>query len=77
MAHRTDAELYRLIGINIKRRREAAGLTQAQLADGAGISVSYLSKVEAAGCDKSLSISALNQIAGALQVEITEFFREE
>lgn len=34
-----------------------------QLAEQAGISISYLSKIEAAGCDKSLSISALNQIA--------------
>ena len=37
---------------------------------------SYLSKIEAIGCDKSLSISVLNQIANALSVDITEFFRE-
>lgn len=76
MSYKTDTELYRLIGLNIKRRREAAHLTQTQLADAAKISVSYLSKIEAAGCDKSLSISALNQIAHVLNVEITEFFRE-
>lgn len=77
MTYKTDAELYRLIGLNIKRRREAAHLTQVQLADAAKISISYLSKIEASGCEKSLSISALNQIACVLQVEITEFFKEE
>ena len=40
------------------------------------ISLSYLSKIEAAGCDKSLSISVLNQIANVLSVEINEFFKE-
>ena len=35
------------------------------------------SKIEAAGCDKSLSISVLNQIANVLSVEISVFFKEE
>ncbi len=48
-----------------------------QLAEQAGISISYLSKIEAAGCDKSLSISALNQIANALNVDIIVFLRRE
>ena len=39
--------------------------------------VSYLSKIEASGCNKSLSISVLNQIANVLDVEITEFFKED
>lgn len=71
-----DIELYRMIGANIKHYRQQAKLTQVQFAEQAKISVSYLSKVEAAGCDKSLSISVLNQIANALDVEISEFFKE-
>ena len=47
-----------------------------QLAEQAKISISYLSKIEATGCDKSLSISVLNQIANVLGVEIMEFFKE-
>ena len=47
-----------------------------QLAEQTKISLSYLSKIEAAGCDKSLSISVLNQIANVLSVEINEFFKE-
>ena len=58
-----DTDLYRIIGANIKNYREQAKLTQVQLAEQAKISISYLSKIEAAGCDKSLSISVLNQIA--------------
>ena len=71
-----DTDLYRVIGSNIKRYREQAKLTQVQLAEQAQISISYLSKIEAAGCNKSLSISVLNQIANVLDVEISEFFKE-
>ena len=77
MVFRNDSELYQLIGENIKCYRERANLTQSQLADAAKISISYLSKIEASGCNKSLSISVLNQIANVLDVEISEFFKEE
>lgn len=72
-----DTDLYRVIGSNIKHYREQAQMTQVQLADAAKISISYLSKIEATKCDKSLSISVLNQIANVLDIEITEFFKEE
>jgi transcriptional regulator with XRE-family HTH domain len=72
-----DTDLYRVIGTNIKRYREETGFTQIQLAEQAKISISYLSKIEAAGCDKSLSISVLNQIANVLSVEIINFFKEK
>lgn len=71
-----DTDLYRIIGTNIKHYRELANLTQVQLAEQAKISISYLSKIEATGCSKSLSISVLNQIATVLGVEINEFFKE-
>ena len=73
----SDADLYRVIGANIKYYRKQAQLTQVQLAEQAKISISYLSKIEAFGCSKSLSISILNQIANVLDVEISEFFKEE
>lgn len=76
MQFKNDLELYHVIGANIKRYRENAQLTQVQLAEQAQISISYLSKIEASGCNKSLSISVLNQIANVLNVEITEFFKE-
>ena len=76
MHFKNDTDLYRVIGANIKHYREQAKLTQVQLAEQVKISISYLSKIEAAGCDKSLSISVLNQIANVLGVEINEFFKE-
>ncbi len=77
MYFNNDTDLYRVIGTNIKHYREQEKLTQAQLAEQAQISISYLSKIEASGCNKSLSISVLNQIANVLDVEITNFFKEE
>lgn len=76
MRFNNDTELYHTIGIHIKHFREEAKLTQVQLAEQAQISISYLSKIEASGCHKSLSISALNQIANTLNVELSEFFKE-
>jgi transcriptional regulator with XRE-family HTH domain len=72
-----DTDLYRVIGSNIKYYREQAHMTQVQLSDAAQISISYLSKIEAIKCDKSLSISVLNQIANVLDIEIIEFFKEQ
>lgn len=76
MRFKNDTDLYRIIGANIKYYREQARLTQVQLAEQAKLSISYLSKIEAAGCDKSLSISVLHHIANVLNVEISEFFKE-
>lgn len=76
MHFNNDTDLYHVIGSNIKHYREQANLTQIQLAEQAKISISYLSKIEAAGCNKSLSISVLNQISNVLGVEIIAFFKE-
>lgn len=53
MQFTTDTVLYRVIGSNIKYYREQSRLTQPQLAEAAKISIRYLSKIEASGCDKS------------------------
>ena len=44
-----DSDLYRVIGKNIKYYRENSKLTQIQLAELSGISISYLSKIEEPG----------------------------
>lgn len=74
MAFSSETELYQVIGSNIKYFREQANLTQIQLAEKVQISISYLSKLEASGCNKSLSISVLNHIANTLGIDIKEFF---
>lgn len=75
MQFSSETELYQVIGSNIKYYREKAGLTQIQLSEKLQISISYLSKIEASGCTKSLSISVLNHIGNTLDVDIKEFFQ--
>lgn len=77
MRFENDVELYRTIGANIKYYRKKSNISQAKLAEDIGISLSYISKIEASGCDKSVSVSVLNQIANALDVEITKLFEGE
>lgn len=77
MRFSSDYELYQTISKNIKYYREQKGLTQFQLAEEAKISISYLSKIEAAGLNKSFSISVLNQIANALDVDISFFLQNQ
>lgn len=74
MKFQNESELYNTIGKNIKIYREEASLTQQELAEKTQISISYLSKIEANGCEKSISLSVLNQIANVLNVDIKEFF---
>ena len=75
MQFSSETELYQVIGSNIKHYREQAKLTQFQLSELVQISISYLSKIEAFGCSKSISISVLNQIANTLNVDITDFLK--
>ena len=72
----SDEKLYAVIGKNIKKYRTIAGLTQVQLCEKTGISLSYLTKLESAKCDKSVSLSFLNLLANTLNVDITKFFKE-
>jgi transcriptional regulator with XRE-family HTH domain len=74
MRFNNDTELYKTIGSNIKAYRKQANITQSKLAEEIGISLSYISKIEATECDKSFSLSTLNSIANALQVDIEKFF---
>ena len=72
----SDKDLYENIGKNIKKYRVDKNLTQLQLCERVGISLSYLSKLESSCCNKSISISCLNSIATVLNVEIENFFKE-
>jgi transcriptional regulator with XRE-family HTH domain len=64
-----DEEMRR-VGDRIRREREKAGLSLAQLSDAAGLSKAYLQKVETAGTNPSLGV--LGQIADALDVTVAD-----
>ncbi|WP_027399508.1 helix-turn-helix domain-containing protein [Anaerovorax odorimutans] len=71
MKYQTEGELYAAIGKNIKYYREKSNITQTKLCELSGISISYLTKIEAPNCNKSISLALLNDIANALNIEIT------
>lgn len=62
------------ISENIKSFRINNNFTQRELAEMVEISLSYLTKIEAANCNKSFSLHVLFDIADALNVDIKDFF---
>ncbi len=70
-----DAYYFNVIRYNIKRIREIENLTQQQLADKAGITMNYLSKIESTKMQRGFSIVITGRIADALEVDIRELFK--
>lgn len=70
----TNDSRFKIISENIKKYRMQNNMTQRELADKVGISLSYLTKIEAANSDKSFSLHVLFDIADTLNVNIKEFF---
>ena len=60
----------------IKEYREAAGLTQAQLAEKVGVMVQQISAWENSGFEKSMTAGNLMKIADALNKSTDDFFTE-
>jgi len=58
------------VGKKIRERREAAGLTQEQLAEKSGLPQSHISRLENAR--HSPSRSTLDKIASALQISLAD-----
>lgn len=67
-----EAELYKIIGHNIKTLRLKRGLTQEQLAEKAGLSLDFIGKIEVNINEPGLK--SLIKIANALDVHIKELF---
>ena len=64
----------REVGFMIAYHRRKKGLSQAKLAEAAGISRQHLAAVEAAGMLRPFSVEFLIKIAGVLEVSPAEFF---
>ncbi len=63
---------YQQVGKRIRLLRRQEGFTQAQLAEKAGLSDNYVGLIERG--IKYPTLETLDQIAGALKVQIGEFF---
>ena len=66
-------KLCTILGTNIRKLRAERELSQEELAHRAGIDRSYLSEVE--NGHKSVGVLVLDDIAAALEVEITDLFK--
>ena len=66
-------DLVVILGRNVRRLREEAGLSQEQLAFDAGMKRSYLSDMERGV--RNPSVRALGRLAAALKVDPTELLR--
>jgi transcriptional regulator with XRE-family HTH domain len=76
MIFETDEKLYSTLEENIKYFRNKAGLSQKELSEKSGVSLSYISKLESHVCMKNVSISILNRIANALDIRLARLFEK-
>lgn len=67
-----SASLRRKFGLNVKRLRQAAGLSQEAFADRCGFARSYMSRIERGGANPSLD--AVEVLATALNVPVSALF---
>ena len=66
-------EVFENIAANVRRRREEIGITQAELAEGAGIDTTYLQRLERGTVN--VSVAVLVHVADALQTSPAGLFR--
>ena len=65
-----QAEIVRIFAERLRGLRSARGLTQRDLADKAGVALTYVSRLEAAGA--SPGIDLLERLAAALDVNVID-----
>lgn len=69
-----DTYYFDIIRHNIRKYWEIVGLTQQELADKAGITMNYLSKIKSNKMQRGFSIVILGRIADALKIDIRKLF---
>ncbi len=69
-----EKDIYNVIGKNIKKFRIIKGFKQHDLASKLYLSDSFIAKLESK-TRQTISIDTLEQIAKVLDVDITEFFK--
>ena len=69
-----DNYYFDIIRHNIKKYRKLRNLTQQQLADKAGLTMNYISKIESQKMQRGFTIVSLTRIADALELDIKYLF---
>ena len=72
-----DEYYYEIVRANIKKFRLEQKLTQQDLADISGVSRQYICDIENKNRNKHITIAILGRVAGALDINIIEFFIKE
>lgn len=67
----TEAELAKVIGLNVRAARSHAGLTQLELSERTGVAVPNISRLEAG--THLPSVATLKKVADALEMPICAF----
>ena len=70
------ANFYKQVCLNIIDLRNSKGLSQSKFAELAGISKSYLGKIEAKNVDKKCSLDVLLDIADAFDIDVLDLLRQ-
>lgn len=65
------------IGLKISYYRKMSGLSQEELAERVGVSVTFIGMLEAPNLYKAPSLKTLNKIATVLNVPIYKFFQAD
>lgn len=68
-----NADFYKNLGKNIKKRRKELGLTQQELADKLNISLNFMGKIEVVFSKPSLD--TLIEIADKLDISVSELVK--
>ena len=68
-------DIVRVFGTNVKRYRQAAGLSQESFAEKCGLHRTYISAIER--YRRSISLENIQRIADALGIETYKLFLEE
>ena len=68
-------KLRRIVARNLRRLRKERGLSQEELADRSDLNRNYVGMIERE--ENAPTVDAIEQLADALDVDVTAFFRKE
>lgn len=68
-------DIVKVFGMNVKRYRQARGISQEAFAEKCGLHRTYISAVEC--YRRSISLENIQRIANALEIETYKLFLEE
>lgn len=68
-------DIIQLFGVNVKKRRNALGLSQEKFAELCGLHRTYISDIEC--FQRNVSLETVQKIADALGIEYSQLFLNE